>query len=97
MHLPQADSARILVGAWWLVVLVIATTYCGNLVAFLTFPEMEKPLTTFDDLLSQKEYISWSMVEGSFIEEELQVLQEVSSTAFCLLCYCFAITKLFCG
>ncbi|XP_044760958.1 ionotropic receptor 93a [Coccinella septempunctata] len=72
MHLPQADSARILVGAWWLVVLVIATTYCGNLVAFLTFPEMEKPLTTFDDLLAQKDRIFWSMIEGSYIEDELQ-------------------------
>ncbi|XP_045461377.1 ionotropic receptor 93a isoform X2 [Harmonia axyridis] len=74
MHLPQADSARILVGSWWLVVLVIATTYCGNLVAFLTFPEMEKPLTTIDALLNKEGKISWSMVEGSYIEEELQNL-----------------------
>lgn len=66
MHLPYADSARLIVGAWWLVVLVVATTYCGNLVAFLTFPKIDIPITTIDDLLEHKDTVSWSFMKGSF-------------------------------
>lgn len=73
MHLPYADSARIIVGAWWLVVLVLATTYCGNLVAFLTFPKIDIPITTIDELLAQRQTISWSFEDGNFLENELQV------------------------
>lgn len=73
MHLPQADSARILVGAWWLVVLVVATTYCGNLVAFLTFPKIDIPITTIDELLAHRDTVSWSMTPGSFLEMQLKV------------------------
>lgn len=73
MHLPYADSARLVVGAWWLVVLVISTTYCGNLVAFLTFPKIDIPITTLDDLLVHRETVTWSINRGSFLEEQLKV------------------------
>ncbi|KAB0802205.1 hypothetical protein PPYR_04391 [Photinus pyralis] len=55
MHLPYADSARLIVGTWWLVVLVVATTYCGNLVAFLTFPKIDIPITTESPLPKLRE------------------------------------------
>ncbi|CAH1154998.1 unnamed protein product [Phaedon cochleariae] len=73
MHLPHADSARILVGSWWLVVLVIATTYCGNLVAFLTFPKIDIAITTVEELVAHRDTVSWSFREGSFLEHELRV------------------------
>lgn len=73
MHLPYADSARIIVGSWWLVVLVVATTYCGNLVAFLTFPKIDIPITTIDELLAHKDTVTWSLIGGSFLEKQLQV------------------------
>lgn len=75
MHLPYADSARILVGAWWLVVLVISTTYCGNLVAFLTFPKMEKPIKTIEDIIHHRDVLSWSIPKESFFEDQLKVNQ----------------------
>lgn len=74
MHLPQADSARIIVGAWWLVVLVVATTYCGNLVAFLTFPKIDIPITTIDELLAHSDTVTWSMTKGSYLERSLKVI-----------------------
>ncbi|XP_050293416.1 ionotropic receptor 93a [Anthonomus grandis grandis] len=73
MHLPYADSARIIVGAWWLVVLVIGTTYCGNLVAYLTFPKNEAPITTLEDLIKRSDTISWSYSKNSFFEAQLKV------------------------
>ncbi|XP_015840718.1 ionotropic receptor 93a isoform X1 [Tribolium castaneum] len=76
MHLPQADSARIIVGAWWLVVLVLATTYCGNLVAFLTFPKIDIPITTIDELLAHSGTVTWSMPKGSYLERTLKYTTE---------------------
>lgn len=73
MHLPYADSARLVIGSWWLVVLVVATTYCGNLVAFLTFPKVDIPITTIDELLAHRDSVTWSVSKGSFLESQLKV------------------------
>ncbi|KAJ8979692.1 hypothetical protein NQ317_000976 [Molorchus minor] len=77
MHLPYADSARIIVGSWWLVVLVIATTYCGNLVAFLTFPKIDIPITTLDELISHRDTVTWSFRKGSFLDSQLMTSTEM--------------------
>ncbi|XP_055304071.1 ionotropic receptor 93a isoform X1 [Sitodiplosis mosellana] len=72
MYLPRSDSGRIIVGTWWLVVLVVITTYCGNLVAFLTFPKMEIPVNTVGQLVNQKHGFTWSIRSNTYLESYLK-------------------------
>ncbi|CAK1555259.1 unnamed protein product [Leptosia nina] len=72
MYLPRADSGRLVVGTWWIVVLVVVTTYSGNLVAFLTFPKLEIPVTTLRELLQNSATYTWSINKGSYLEMQLK-------------------------
>ncbi|KYN41871.1 Glutamate receptor delta-2 subunit [Trachymyrmex septentrionalis] len=76
MYLPHSDSARLLVGVWWLVVMVLVATYSGSLVAFLTFPNTDTAILTVDDLIAQKNKLTWGFPNGSFLEEYLKNAEE---------------------
>ncbi|CAD6202689.1 GSCOCT00009718001.3-RA-CDS [Cotesia congregata] len=73
MHLPSTDGARLIVGTWWLVVMIIVATYSGTLVAFLTFPRMDPAVNTVDDLLARREEFTWSIPAGSLLENFLEI------------------------
>lgn len=76
MHLPQEDSARLIVGTWWLGVMVLVATYSGSLVAFLTFPRMDNTVATIDDLLERNSEFTWGFPNGSFLEDYLENTEE---------------------
>jgi len=76
MYLPHSDSARLLIGVWWLVVMVLVATYSGSLVAFLTFPNMDAAILTIDDLIAHKDRLTWGFPNGSFLEEYLKNAEE---------------------
>ena len=40
VFVPESQSGRFLVASWWFYVLVVAGTYNGNLIAFLTAPSL---------------------------------------------------------
>ncbi|XP_076295813.1 ionotropic receptor 93a [Lasioglossum baleicum] len=76
MYLPQSDSARFLIGVWWLIVMVIVATYSGSLVAFLTFPRMDASILTVEDLIGRRDRMTWGFLNGSFLEVYLQNAEE---------------------
>lgn len=73
MYLPQADSGRLVIGFWWIVVIVIVTTYCGNLVAFLTFPKFQPGLDYFFQLYKHYEFEQFGLRNGTYFEKYAMV------------------------
>jgi len=84
IHLPEAISGRLLIGFWWLFVIVVVTTYSGNLVAFLTFPKVESPVNSVEDIINFRGVDSWGFLADSVIADHLKVISSSRhSTADC--------------
>lgn len=52
---------------------MFVTSYSGNLVAFMTFPKIENPVSSIDDVLQYRGVASWGFMSGSVIEDHLKV------------------------
>ena len=49
---PRSISARVLMGGWWFVCLVLAATYTANLTAIFAAPKIESGFNSIDELIS---------------------------------------------
>ncbi|KAG0432076.1 hypothetical protein HPB47_021174 [Ixodes persulcatus] len=72
VHLPAASSARIILGFWWIYVLVVMAYYSSNLIAFLTVPEIRWIVSSFENAVDREDlhiYIPY----GTGLHQEIQV------------------------
>ena len=56
--------------------MVTVTCYSGNLVAFLTFPQIEFPVNDLETLVSKQNDYQWGFLGDSVIERYLQDAEE---------------------
>lgn len=89
MNLPNTDSARLVVGTWWLVIMVIVATYSGNLIAFLTFPRLDSPVENVDDLLERTSEFTWAYANGSALEGYLLAAASNNDEKVFFAIHCF--------
>lgn len=65
---PKSLSARTLVAAYWLFVVLMLATFTANLAAFLTVERMKTPVQSLEQLARQSR-INYTVVEGSDIHQ----------------------------
>lgn len=61
---PKSISGRVIVGAYWLFVVLMLATFTANLAAFLTVERMQAPVQSLDQLARQSR-INYTVVRDS--------------------------------
>ncbi|KAK7480358.1 hypothetical protein BaRGS_00028405 [Batillaria attramentaria] len=77
-RLPDSQSGRTMVSAFWLFSIVMAAVYGGNLIAFLTVKKDQAPFQTLQGLVQQDDY-HWGTTGGAFY---ITIFQRSSNRVF---------------
>ncbi|KAH9382246.1 hypothetical protein HPB48_015895 [Haemaphysalis longicornis] len=72
VHLPVGTSARLVVGTWWLYVVIVMAYYSSNLIAFLTVPEPRWLVSSFREV-ARREDVHIYVPYGTGVEQEIWV------------------------
>ncbi|XP_067682629.1 glutamate receptor 1-like [Haliotis asinina] len=80
-HLPVSFSARILVAAWWLFTIILASVYSANLIAVFAVPKTAKPFTSLKELLQNTDY-KWGLIGGGSTEQFISTSTDPDIQAF---------------
>ncbi|XP_071080993.1 glutamate receptor ionotropic, kainate 3-like [Haliotis cracherodii] len=80
-YLPNTESGRTMLSCWWLFTVIMAATYSGNLIAFLTDGRQKPPFSNLAGMAQQDTY-RWGFVGGSswvtlFQESNISVYQKI--------------------
>jgi glutamate receptor, ionotropic, invertebrate len=79
--LPQNLSARILVTAYWLFVVLMLATFTANLAAFLTVEKMQVPISSMEQLGRQSK-ILYSFVNDTIASSYFYNMNEAEKTLY---------------
>lgn len=72
VHLfPSAFSTRLVAAMWWFFSLILISSYTANLAAFLTVEQLESPIESVEDLVSQRR-VRYGAVAGGSTEAFLR-------------------------
>ncbi|XP_070395535.1 glutamate receptor ionotropic, delta-1-like [Dermacentor albipictus] len=55
VHLPVGTSSRLVVGTWWIYVVIVMAYYSSNLIAFLTVPEPQWLVPSFREAVRRED------------------------------------------
>ncbi|XP_046548114.1 glutamate receptor 3-like [Haliotis rubra] len=80
-NLPVSVSARILVAAWWLFTIILASVYSANLIAVFAVPKTAKPFTSLKELLQNTDY-KWGLIGGGSTEQFISTSTDPDIQAF---------------
>ena len=81
--LPEADSGKLTVLSWWIFVIVVVTFYSGSLVAFLTFPQYEFPISNINNLVKKQNEFNWGFQQDSVLEKYFETTEGDIYTVMC--------------
>ncbi|XP_046568782.1 glutamate receptor-like [Haliotis rubra] len=80
-YLPKSESGRTVLSCWWLFAVIMAATYSGNLIAFLTDGREKTPFSSLAEMVQQDTY-KWGFVGGTslvtlFQDSNISVYQKI--------------------